>query len=223
MKLALVLLSAAALLGLASASGASISKPLSAGAQDAETQVVAVLIKSVRGTSSKVTTFKVTRATPVELTIGAHGNKGNFVVMMSGPSGRELLVNEIGFYAGTVLYPFARPGRYKLAVEADGSWSGRIDRPIPNPRAKSLLGRHSFKGDDVLNVRLAATAEPTLTASCRCKGNFAVLVRDFNGGSELLVNEIGRYAGQVLAPELSAGNYLVEVNADGPWSLRFQR
>lgn len=124
--------------------------------------------------------------------------------MMSGPSERELLVNEIGFYAGTVLYPFARPGRYKLAVDADGSRSERIDRSIPNPRSPSLLGRHRFRGDGVLNVRLAATAEPTLTASCRCKGNFAVLVRDFNGGSELLINE-GRYVGQVFAPELFAG------------------
>jgi hypothetical protein len=164
-----------------------------------------------------------TRAGPVMVTIGAYGNNGNFVVIMSGPSGRELLVNEIGFYAGTVLYPYARPGSYKVAVQADGSWSGRIDRPIANPRAKSLLGRHSSRGDDVVSVRLAAAAEPTLGASCRCRGNFAVLLRDYRGGSELLINEIGRYSAQVLAPRLAAGNYLVEVIADGQWSLRFSR
>jgi hypothetical protein len=222
-RLALTLLGSAALVGTSTASIPAAQTASFGRTANSTDPIIAVLIKPIGGNGSKVVTFRVRQAGPVELTIGAYGNDGNFVVTMSGPSGRELLVNEIGFYAGTVLYPYARPGRYKLAVEADGRWSGRIDRPIPNPRATSLLGRHSFRGDDVLNVRLASAAEPTVTASCRCRGNFAVILRDFRGGSELLVNEIGRYTGQVLAPRLAAGNYLVQVNADGKGSLRFQR
>jgi len=40
-------------------------------------------------------------------------------------------------------------------------------------------------------------------------------------GSILLFNEIGNFQGETLAEEMPAGDYLLAVQADGPWTIRF--
>jgi hypothetical protein len=37
----------------------------------------------------------------------------------------------------------------------------------------------------------------------------------------LLVNEIGNYSGQTLVNEMPQGHYLLAVQADGPWTVKF--
>ncbi|MER3437342.1 MAG: hypothetical protein C4346_06975 [Chloroflexota bacterium] len=47
----------------------------------------------------------------------------NFIVWLYGPGGyRDLLINEIGSYRGTVAAPIDQPGIYTLAIESDGTW-----------------------------------------------------------------------------------------------------
>jgi hypothetical protein len=50
-----------------------------------------------------------------------------------------------------------------------------------------------------------------------------VWVRDYRGRAQLLVNEIGRYRGQVLGPRILPGLYILEVRADGPYVVKFSR
>ena len=43
------------------------------------------------------------------------------------------------------------------------------------------------------------------------------------GDVEYVFNEIGRFRGQTLIEDLSAGTYYLGVTADGTWSIRFTR
>ena len=54
------------------------------------------------------------------------------------------------------------------------------------------------------------TARVTHTGS----SNFAVL--SYGDSQDLLINEIGRYTGEVLIP---AGTSVLEIEADGAWSI----
>jgi hypothetical protein len=49
-----------------------------------------------------------------------HSGSSNFIVRAWGFPDRDLLVNEIGNYAGTVL---VAPGLYAWDISADGSWT----------------------------------------------------------------------------------------------------
>jgi hypothetical protein len=151
------------------------------------------------------------------------GGDSNVVVQISGPSGKELMVNAIGTYSGITLYPYAKPGRYRLAIQAPSTWKAAVQSWSSRLAGGLITGTFKERGDYVYMGTLKRAAEPVITASCSCEGNFVVLLRDFKGGSELLVNEIGKYRGQVLGPSLSAGYYLLEVRADGPWTVRIAR
>ena len=61
-----------------------------------------------------------------------------------------------------------------------------------------------------------------VAASHNGTSNFIVKLVPRSGGyPELLVNEIGRYSGQVAFRDAEAGSYRVQVDADGAWDLRF--
>ena len=47
------------------------------------------------------------------------------------------------------------------------------------------------------------------------KGNFSVWAFTTDGDADLLVNDIGRYEGEVLLPD---GTALLEIGADGAWT-----
>ena len=55
--------------------------------------------------------------------------------------------------------------------------------------------------------------------------NFAVWIHGDNGGSDLLVNEIGRYSGTVLVEvgtgflAIAPGGCIIEITANGRWRL----
>ena len=56
------------------------------------------------------------------------------------------------------------------------------------------------------------------------QSNFVVSLIGYSdtSGSELLVNEIGNYTGQTLINTTPAGSYLLAVEADGPWTIKFE-
>lgn len=91
--------------------------------------------------------------------------------------------------------------------------------PAPQaPRPVVISGR----GAKVATIRLAKDSPAVVTAQHRGSSNFAVeLVSPGGGGSDLLVNEIGNYSGQVAVDDAAAGRYRVPVTADGPWTIRF--
>ena len=63
---------------------------------------------------------------------------------------------------------------------------------------------------------IAFDSEKAAVANITYRGgsNFVVI---YYGGGDLLVNEIGRYKGQVA---FTPGPAIVEITASGPWSIR---
>ncbi len=120
----------------------------------------------------------------------------------------DLLINTIGNYEGTVLLP---AGTANLEISADGHWTVAL---LPASAAKSFgAGQIAGHGDDVVLY-----TGPTKAAAITHNGtsNFVVKAIPTSGGfPDLLVNEIGPYSGTVRLP----GSTIVEINADGNWSI----
>jgi hypothetical protein len=67
--------------------------------------------------------------------------------------------------------------------------------------------------------------QPVVTGVHRGRSNFIVHLIGYGNlsGTEYVFNEIGRYRGQTLLDSMPRGSYLVWVQADGAWTLRFTR
>jgi hypothetical protein len=66
--------------------------------------------------------------------------------------------------------------------------------------------------------------QPVVRATHTGQANFIVQLIGYGtvSGTLYLFNEIGRYRGEVLADdEMPTGHYLLYVQADGNWTLRF--
>lgn len=142
----------------------------------------------------------------------SHGGSSNFAVFTldSNFSQTDLLVNEIGNYAGTVAIDFQDSGTAGLEITADGPW--RIE-------LKSLLlvrtesGAFTGTGDDV--VFYDGPSGPVAVTHDGAS-NFALFFYGGNSGPSLMVNEIGPYTGTVAVRD--APGFIV-VTADGNWSV----
>ena len=143
-----------------------------------------------------------------------HQGRSNFVVSALDGSGTmlDLLVNEIGGYAGVRLLDVRRTPA-ALKVQADGAWTITIKVAQKAPR---WSGRGSGKGAAVLVVDGGAvTGLTTVTITHQGRSNFAVFAYG-DGVYDLLVNEIGSYSGEVVVP---SGTVLLDVQADGAWTI----
>lgn len=144
-----------------------------------------------------------------------HSGSGNFAVWTVDPGGsqQDLLVNEIGKYAGTRLVDVRADGKpAALKVEAGGRWTITVQVAQKAPR---WTGKGSGKGAAVLLVDPSTISGlATVRLTHKGEGNFAVWA--YGDSAELLVNEIGGYSGETLMPD---GTVLVDIEADGPWTL----
>jgi hypothetical protein len=148
-----------------------------------------------------------------------HVGGANFVIWTISDAGtqNDLLVNTIGTYSGTVLFD-EQDGQHSVAFEvtADGSWTIAI-QPLSGARGWNGRAALSGAGDDVVRFRRPVSGLLTADVSHNGAGNF--VIHSFGGGpfgQDLLVNEIGAYSGEIL---ISDGTFLLEVNADGGWSI----
>jgi hypothetical protein len=165
------------------------------------------------GRGDKLARFRIPEDAPATATI-RHRGSSNFAIWTIDSSGNEsdLLVNEIGNYSGRVLFD-ETDHSVAFKITADGPWTITINPIQKVPRwggAKSLTG----SSDNV--VRITAPLEPlaTLKLSHRGSGNFAIWAYG-ESSRDLLVNEIGRYSGEVFL----GGATLLEIVADGSWSM----
>ncbi len=149
----------------------------------------------------------------VYIAVITHKGTSNFVVTSLGASGEriDLVVNEIGNYAGTRPVSLEEhPAAFQL--EANGTWSITVQVA---QKAPSWSGNASGKGDAVYIVpRGLLNGLSTLKATHSGSGNF--VIRAFGDRADLLVNEIGKYSGEVLIDDSTA---LLEIIADGSWTL----
>ncbi len=181
--------------------------------------------RTVEGAGQQVKAVRLRTDGPMVVT-ASHRGQSNFIVDLvpRGGGDSENLYNEIGDFKGQALVEDAASGRYRLRVEADGPWTLRLSQPLPSDDAKKLPGRLSGRGAKVVRVRVDRDTQPTVKATHRGDSNFIVDIVGYGdqvSGSENLYNEIGNYRGETLMDELPAGDYLVNVQADGRWSLRF--
>jgi hypothetical protein len=178
-----------------------------------------------RGSGSSVESVRLTEDSPLVVT-GEHNGSANFIVELRGRGGADYLIfNEIGSYRGQFAVGDILAGRYRAAVDADGSWTLRFEQPVPSARAQAIPGRITGRGARVVPIRSSADLEPIVTARHRGEANFIVEVIGYGDvtGTILLFNEIGQFKGETLADPMPAGDYLLAVQADGAWTLRFIR
>jgi hypothetical protein len=146
----------------------------------------------------------------------SHSGGANFVVWAVDGSGSQtdLLVNTIGAYSGTVLFD-EQAGSHTDAfeVEADGPWTITVE---PVTEAFEWDGSEvlSGTGDDVVILDPPSSGLQSTTLTHDGSGNFAVWGYA-SGATDLLVNEIGNYSGEVL---LADGTFLLEITATGSWT-----
>jgi hypothetical protein len=159
---------------------------------------------------------------------GGHQGQANFIVDLVSRSGggSENLYNEIGNFNGETLVEETATGHYRVRVEADGAWTLRFRQPVPSDSAKRLPGTVRGDGAQVVPVRSSEDLQPVIRATHRGEANFIVDLVGYGeetSGSENLFNEIGNFKGETLLDDLPAGDYLLHVQADGHWTLRFRR
>jgi hypothetical protein len=171
---------------------------------------------ALEGSGDKVIKF-TTPADSAAIATFAYAGSGNFVVTSLAADGSEndLLVNTIGAYSGTVLFD-AQSGEHSVAlkIEATGAWTGKIQptsaAPVWNGKTK-LTG----KGDEAIRVSPAASGLTVLTVAGTGQGNLVVIGYSPDG-QDLMVNEIGKYSGQV---QLADGSFFLTIESDGPWTI----
>ena len=139
----------------------------------------------------------------------SYSGRSNFVVwaLDAGLERTDLLVNEIGRYSGRVPVNFSGDTT-ALEVEATGDWSISL-LPVENG-VRRMGASTTGTGSDVLF--LEDTAVFTVTHSGQ--SNFVVWVYG-SDGTDLAVNEIGAYSGNVPL----RGPAFVVISADGAWSI----
>jgi hypothetical protein len=170
------------------------------------------VLKKTTGRGDKIVRFKPQDAPTLARITGRGG--GNFaVISYAGSDYDDLLVNEIGSYAGWV---YVAAGVDRLKITSSGTWSVEV-RPIR--AAKSWNGSSAItgKGDTVL--RLSDGASGITTIKNRGNSNFAIVTYTPEGDYlDLVVNEIGSYSGEVMLPD--ADPMIIVIHAvDGSWSM----
>jgi hypothetical protein len=174
--------------------------------------VPAPLIVRKTGRGDRVLRFPAQDAPTVARISGT--GRGNFaVVSYAGAEYGDLLVNEIGSYAGWV-YVAAGINRFKIT--SSGSWTVEI-RSITSARAWDGARAMAGKGDQVILLSRAAAGSTTI----KNKGhsNFAVTAYSPEGDYlDLLVNEIGSYNGEVLLPDTDPIVLVIHA-VGGTWSM----
>lgn len=175
------------------------------------------------GIGAKVVSVNVPDDGPLVVE-ATHQGASNFVIELVGGGGNELLVNEIGSYDGATLAPFVAAGRARIAVTADGSWRLRLTQPVPSDADTPIPGAVSGRGDDVIALQSTEDLQPIVQARHRGNSNFIASLYGFGdtSGEEFLFNEIGNYTGETLLNDLPEGHFLLAVNADGAWTVRFR-
>ena len=167
------------------------------------------------GTGDDIIDLSDLPETPLLLTISHEGN-ANFIIQAYDADNnlKGLIVNTIGSYQGRRALNLFGELPARLSVQADGSWSIKID-DISKAPTLDVPGIIEGKGDDI--ILLAGGKPDTISLSHQGQGNFIVMAHKVGDlFPDLVVNEIGKYEGKNLIP---TSTDIIEIQADGPWSM----
>jgi hypothetical protein len=178
----------------------------------------------LKGNGATVESIRLRADSPLVVT-GRHSGSANYIVELVPRGGGDsvLVFNEIGSYSGQAAVSNISRGRYRVRVDADGAWSLRFTQPVPTPKAKQIPGTVKGEGAKVIPIQVADDLQPVVTARHRGQANFIVTLIGYGdlSGELLVFNEIGNFDGETLIDDLPAGDYLLYVQADGSWRLKF--
>lgn len=167
-----------------------------------------------QGRGDKVVRLKKLPDDQLHFAVISHRGSSNFVITSLDSDGEDidLIVNEIGSYQGTRPLDF-EDTPVALKVEADGSWKITVKAL---EKAPTWPTKSSGKGSAVLLARSGSTGGfSTAKLTHTGKSNFVVIA--YGDSSDLLVNEIGKYSGEVLLP---SGTVAIVIEADGSWTMK---
>ena len=141
-----------------------------------------------------------------------HDGSSNFMVDSLDAGGQpvDLVVNEVGDYSGVRLLDGDRGIPSRLKIRADGRWKVTVMVATKAPR---WTGQASGKGDAILQVD---PKDPAVTVRFTHKGRSNTTLQTRGESADLLVNEIGRYAGEMQIP---TGTTFIDITGDGSWTL----
>jgi hypothetical protein len=144
-----------------------------------------------------------------------HNGSSNFAIWSLDSGGEEidLVVNDVGSYQGARPLDFEDDTPAALRIEADGAWKIVVKVLDKAPRWPA---QKSGKGPAVLLLGSGAGDDPT-TAAVTHKGQDNFVVHAYGDSTDLLVNEIGKFSGEVLIP---AGTVAIAIEADGSWTMK---
>ena len=143
-----------------------------------------------------------------------HVGSSNFMVETLDERGRYVdgIVNKIGDYDGVRLLDLrARETPKSLKIRADGRWTVTVQVADKAPK---WTGRASG-GDDAILAVDPEQAASRVRFTHRGRDNCALIVFGAHS-SDLLVNEIGRYSGEM---PLAEGSVFIDISASGSWTL----
>lgn len=187
--------------------------------EDGDKPVARVGTQNFEGKGSKKETFKAGAGlTIVRLT---HSGAANFVVQFGQGDGQQLLVNEIGKFAGSKALGLTA-GTYTLDISTVGRWSVQIDQTVPGS-AESPPQKLQGKGQVATNFFSLKDGEATFRLNHTGSGLFAPnLIKSDGTPVTLLANELGKFNGSKKV-EVSKGIYLVDVMSKGEWTIDVQQ
>jgi hypothetical protein len=180
--------------------------------------------KVLKGSGAQVESLRLAADSPLVVT-AEHRGSSNFIVELlgRGGGGQHFLFNEIGSYSGQAAVAEISRGRYRVKVDADGTWTIRFEQPVPTGRAERVPGSVRGSGAKVVRMRSDRDLQPIITGTHRGQSNFIVSLIGYGEltGEILVFNEIGNFKGETIADEMPAGDFLLYVQADGRWTLKF--
>jgi hypothetical protein len=150
-----------------------------------------------------------------------HNGSSNFAVWLEhADTGKhvDLLVNEIGPFTGSNQVGLDA-GSYVLDISADGPWQVVIDQPRYGSGA---LVPANFSGHGMTASGPFQVSHTSLVRFQMHHGgssNFSIWLLDWKGNHvALLANEIGPFDGSK-GQSLPAGVYVMQIDADGDWTV----
>jgi hypothetical protein len=169
------------------------------------------VVRTYKGNGSKV--LKINKpglASGPLLLAATYTGGGNFSVFALDASlhRSDILVNVVGKYHGTTLLDGQGTETRSVKIQAHGPWTVKLEQVA---MARRVSTHAKGRGDDVL---LYTGTNGVATFGYRGTLNFVVTYGDASKG--VLVDEIGRFLGQV---PIKKGPVLIDVKANGPWTL----
>ena len=150
-----------------------------------------------------------------------HNGQSNFAIWLLDTQGNtvDLLVNDIGPFDGSTAVGIQQSENYLLNVTADGNWTVVIMQPAPvtDLQPPLTLSENGQKASDFFHLSQGLII---FRMTHDGQSNFAIWLLDTQGNTvDLLVNDIGPFDGSTAVGIQQSENYLLNVTADGNWTV----